>query len=193
MVALASLPHSWTVEQYLDMERTSEVRHEYIDGVVYALAGGTGAHSRLAANMIAGLHAALRDGPCGVYSSDLKVRVAATRFVYPDASVGCAGVERNEFGDEWLTAPRLVVEVLSKSTAAYDRGGKAELYRGMAALRDYVLVETTRPLVEVRSRGEGGAWTNRTYGPGEWAEVPGLNVRLAVDELYAKVELAEPD
>jgi Uma2 family endonuclease len=192
MVALA-LPPSWTVEQYFALERTSEVRHEYIDGVVYALAGGTGAHSRLAANAIAGLHAALRDGSCGVYSSDMKVREAATRYVYPDASVGCAGVERNEHGDEWLTAPRLVVEVLSKSTAGFDRGGKADLYRGVAALRDYMLVETTRRLVEVRSRGEDGAWTTRTYGAGEWVEAPGLGVRLAVDELYAKVDLDEPD
>jgi Uma2 family endonuclease len=192
MVALA-LPPSWTVEQYLALERVSEVRHDYIDGVVYALAGGTGAHSRLAANVIAGLHAALRDGPCGVYSSDMKVRVGATRFVYPDASVGCAGVERNEHGDEWLTAPRLVAEAPTKSTAGFDRGGKADLYCGVAALRDYLLVEATRRLVEVRSRGEDGAWTIRMYGPGEWVDLPGLGVRLAVDELYAKVDLDEPD
>jgi Uma2 family endonuclease len=193
MVALATLPRSWTVEQYLAMERYSEVRHEYIDGLVYALAGGTGAHSRLAANLIMALGVALRDGPCGVYSSDMKVRVAATQFVYPDVSVGCEGVEQNEFGDEWLTTPRLVVEVLSKSTAAYDRGGKAEFYQQVVTLRDYVLVETTRPLVEVRSRDEGGTWTTRTYRPGEWVELPGLGVRLAVDELYAKVDLEEPN
>jgi Uma2 family endonuclease len=123
----------------------------------------------------------------------MKVRVAATRFVYPDASVGCVGVERNEHGDEWLTAPRLVVEVLSKSTAGFDRGGKADLYRGVAALRDYMLVETTRRLVEVRSRDEAGAWTTRMYGPSEWVELHGLGVRLAVDELYAKVDLDESD
>lgn len=190
MVARASLPPSWTVEQYLALERTSEVRHEYIDGVVYTLAGGTGAHSRLAANLITALNVALRDGPCGVYTSDMKVRVAPTRYVYPDASVGCAGVERNEHGDEWLTAPILVAEVLSASTAAFDRGGKDDLYRRVAALRDYVLVEAGRRLVEVRSRGEDGAWT---YGPGEWAEVPGLGVRLAVDEVYAKVDLEGAD
>jgi Uma2 family endonuclease len=86
-----------------------------------------------------------------------------------------------------------VVEVLSKSTAGYDRGGKADLYRGVAALHDYVLVEAARWLVEVRSRGEVGAWTARMYGPGEWVELPGLGVRLAVDELYAKVDLDEPD
>ena len=156
-MALAFPPQSWTVEAYLDMERTSAVRHEYLDGLVYALAGGTGAHSRLGANMIAALHAALRDGPCGVYSSDMKVRVAPTRFVYPDASVGCVGVERNDRGDEWLTEPLLVVEVLSPSTTAYDRGDKYDLYRRLPALRAYVLVETTTALVEVRSRLASGA------------------------------------
>ncbi len=193
MVALAALPPSWTVQQYLALERTSEVRHEYIDGVVYALAGGTAAHSRLAANLIMVLGIALRDGPCGVYSSDMKVRVAATRYVYPDASVGCTGVERNELGDEWLTAPRLVAEVLSTSTAALDRGGKYDLYRGVVALRDYVLVEATSRLVEVRSRNEHGLWTTRMYEPGTWVELPGLGVRLAIDEIYAKVDLDEPD
>lgn len=189
MVALASLPHSWTVEQYLDLERTSEVRHEYLDGLVYALAGGTAAHSRLTANVIASLHAALRASPCGVYTSDTKVRVTATRFVYPDASVGCRGVERTDRGDEWLTAPVLVVEVLSRSTAAFDRGGKAELYRQVETLRDYVLVDTTRRLVEVHSRGAGDSWTVRRYGAGTEADVPGLALRLAVDDVYAKVDL----
>jgi Uma2 family endonuclease len=189
MVARASLPHSWTVEQYLDLERTSEVRHEYLDGLVYALAGGTAAHSRLTANVIASLHVALRTSPCGVYSSDMKVRVTATRFVYPDASVGCGGVERSDRGDEWLTAPVLVVEVLSRSTAAYDRGGKAELYRQVDTLHDYVLVDTTHRLVEVQSRGADGSWTVRRYGGGAEVDVPGLALRLAVDDLYAKVDL----
>jgi Uma2 family endonuclease len=193
MVAQAFLPRGWSVEQYLAMERTSEVRHEYIDGLVYAMSGGTGAHSGLAANLIGLLFNALRDGPCRVYSSDLKVRIGATRFVYPDASAGCEGVERNEHGDEWLTTPRLVAEVLSRSTAAYDRGGKFDGYRWVPALRDYVLVETVRRLVEVRSRGEDGAWTTRTYTSGDWVELPGLGVRLAVDDLYAKVDLDEPE
>jgi Uma2 family endonuclease len=193
MSALAFPPQGWTVEAYLDMERASEVRHEYLDGLVYALAGGTGAHSRLGANAIAAFHTALRDGPCGVYSSDLKVRVGETRLVYPDASVGCAGVERNERGDEWLTEPALVVEVLLMSTAAYDRGGKFDLYRRLPSLRGYVLVETTTRLVEARSRLAGGAWATRAYGPGEAFELPGLGGRIAVDELYEKVELDAPD
>jgi Uma2 family endonuclease len=190
MVALASRP-SWTVAQYFEMERTNEVRHEYIDGAVYALAGGTRAHGVLAANLISLLVVAVRGGPCRVYSSDMKVRVAPTRYVYPDLSVSCDPVDRGDDAAEWLGAPRLVAEVLSPSTVAYDRGDKFGFYRQVASLREYVLVETTRRLVEVRSRGEDGLWTTRQYAPGEVAELPGLGVRLAVDEIYATVDLDE--
>jgi Uma2 family endonuclease len=92
MVARASRPH-WTVEQYLEMERASPVRHEYIDGEVYALAGGTRAHSRLAANLITLLSVALGDGPCQTYSSDMRVQVTPERYVYPDLSVSCAAAD----------------------------------------------------------------------------------------------------
>src|SRR5262245_20473906 len=98
MVALASIPR-WTVEQYLQLERSSDVRHEYVDGVVYALAGGTQAHSVIAANVIAALHFAVRGGPCRVYSSDMKVLVAPTRFFYPDVSVGCEGADQRDDAD----------------------------------------------------------------------------------------------
>lgn len=189
MVAMPSPPPSWTLEAYFDLERTGEVRHEYIDGVVYALAGGTGAHGAIAVNLAAELRAALRAGPCIAYPSDVKVRVAPTRFVYPDVSVGCAGLERNDRGDEWLVEPVLVAEVLSKSTATYDREGKYELYGRLPALRDYVLVEAGHRLVEVRSRDDGGAWVARTFEPGEWVALPGLGVRIAVDEIYHKVVL----
>jgi Uma2 family endonuclease len=193
MVALATLPHSWTVEEYLAMERTSEVRHEYIDGVVYALAGGTLAHNRIAVNLTTALDIALRDGSCRVYSSDVRVQLTPERYVYPDLSVRCAAGDRGDGGALFLADPTVAVEVLSTKTAAYDRGGKFDFYRQVASLRDYVLVETAHPSVEVRSRGEGGAWSPRTYGAGEWVELPSLGVRLQVDSIYRNVELDEAD
>lgn len=192
MVAHASRPY-WTVEQYFEMERTSPVRHEYIDGEVYALAGGTRAHSRLTANLIMLLGVALGDGPCQTHSSDMRVQVTPERYVYPDLSVSCAAADQGDGGAVFLTAPCLVVEVLSKGTEDYDRGGKFDFYRQVAALRDYLLVETARRLVEVRRRGEDGAWTTRQYGPGETVELPGLGVRLAVDAIYARVDLDEAE
>jgi len=198
MVALASFPR-WTVEQYLAMERCSDVRHEYVDGLVYALAGGTRTHSVIAATVTGLLYAALRGGPCRVYSSDLKVRVSPTHYLYPDVSVGCE-VEAPGDDADWTGAPRVVVEVLSDSTAAYDRGDKFALYRQLPSLRAYVLVETDCRLVEVRGREEGplsgavagagpaaGGWTVRRCGPGEMVDLPALGVQLAVDAIYAGV------
>jgi Uma2 family endonuclease len=192
MVARAARPR-WTVEDYLAMERTSEVRHEYIDGEVYALAGGTRAHGRLAIRLGGLLDAALGDGPCGVYSSDVRIQVTPARYLYPDLSVSCAEADRGDGGALFLTAPCLVVEVLSTGTAAYDRGDKFGFYRQVAALRDYVLVESARRLVEVWRRGEDGAWTTRAYGPGETVALPSLGLGLAVDALYARVDLDETD
>jgi Uma2 family endonuclease len=135
------------------------------------------------------LFAALSDGPCQTYSSDMRVQVTPERYVYPDLSVSCAAADQGDGGAVYLTAPCLVVEVLSRGTAAYDRGGKVDLYRQVASLRDYLLVETARCLVEVRSRGEHGEWTTRQYGPGETVELPSLGVALAVDAIYARVAL----
>jgi Uma2 family endonuclease len=178
----------WTVDQYLDLERSSSTRHEYVDGYVYALAGGKQAHSVISANVIALLRAAVRGGPCRVHTADMKVRVSTERYFYPDASVGCDPADRRDDAD-WLEAPRLVVEVLSESTSAYDRGDKFALYRENAALQDYVLVETTRQTVEVRSRRPDGEWVARTYGPGERTSLPGLAITLDVAAVYEDVDI----
>ena len=187
MAAIVSLPR-WTVEQYLALDHAGQVRHEYIDGAVYALAGGTQAHSAITINVAAQLHAAVQGGPCRVYSSDLKVRVSPTRYLYPDVSVGCEVDDQRDDAD-WLTAPRVVVEVLSDSTAVYDRGDKFAYYRQIASLRDYVLVETGCRLVEVHSRDDAGGWRVRHYEGNATVELPSLGVRLALDAIYAGVEV----
>lgn len=187
MAAAPAVPR-WTVEQYLELERSGATRHEYVDGYVYALAGGTQAHSVISANVVALLRAAARGGPCRVHTADMKVRVSPDRYLYPDASVGCDPADRRDAAD-WLGAPRLVVEVLSESTAAYDRGDKFALYRENAALADYVLIETGRRAVEVRSRQPDGAWAARVYSPGERAALPGLAIALEVAAIYEDVDV----
>ena len=138
--------------------------------------------------MAAQLHAAVQGRPCRVYSSDLKVRVSPTRYIYPDVSVGCEAADQRDVVD-WLTTPRVVVEVLSDSTAVYDRGDKFAYYRQIASLRDYVLVETGCRLVEVHSRDDAGAWTGRRYTGGTTVELPSLGVGLDLDAIYAGVEV----
>ena len=187
MVAPVALPR-WPVEQYLALERGSDVRHEYLDGIVCARAGGSQRHSALCGPIGGLLFAALRGGPCRVYTSDLKVRVGPTRYFYPDVSVGCeAGAPSAEA--DWLAAPGLVVEVLSDSTAAYDRGDKRLAYQALPSLRHLLLVETERRLVEVHRRAEGGLWTVRQFGAGEVIELPDPGARLAVDDIYAGIAL----
>jgi Uma2 family endonuclease len=185
MAVPAALPH-WTVEQYLALERASDTRHEYFDGIVYAMAGGTELHSAIAAALGGLLFVALRGGPCRVYTSDLKMRVSATRYFYPDASVG-RGPEAPSADADWLANPRLVAEVLSESTAAYDRGDKLIAYQGLPSLTAILLVETGERRVDVYRRDEGGRWTAQRFGPGEAFRLPDLGVAMAIDDIYAGV------
>jgi Uma2 family endonuclease len=194
MLALEATPRV-TVAQYLAIERDSPVRHEYLDGYMYAMAGGTQAHSIIEINAGTLLRQALRGGPCRVYSSNMKIRLGPERFVYPDVSVGCDPADRDDAAD-WIGAPRLVVEVLSPSTAAYDRGLKFALYREVAALREYVLVETERRRVAVYHREEGGDWAPQPTLAGDGAAIalPSLGLRLAVADLYEDTDIpAERD
>jgi Uma2 family endonuclease len=187
MAALSTFPR-WTIENYLEMEQTSMIRHEYLDGLVHALPDSTQRHGVIVVNAAALAHAALRGAPCLVYSSSIKIRATERHLLYADISITC------EPGDHvgtayWIAAPRVVVEVLSEGTAAYDRGDKFAVYRQIATLRDYVLVETERQRAEVHSRQEGGAWTMRAFAPGAVAALPSLDLHLPLDEIYEDTDV----
>jgi Uma2 family endonuclease len=182
MVALEAIPRV-TVAHYLESERYTTLRHEYIDGFMYAMGGGTQVHGAIAATVIRLLGQALRGGPCRVYSSDVKVRISETRFVYPDVSLSCDPADRDDAAD-WIAAPRLVVEVLSESTAAYDRREKFGLYRAVAALREYLLIDTARRRVELYRRRADGSWATEPEPAGAVVALESLGVALAVAEIY---------
>jgi Uma2 family endonuclease len=187
MVAIPAIPR-WTVPAYLDLERFSTVKHEYVDGYVYALAGGTQAHNAICANIVTLLRSAARGGPCRVYTSDMKVKAADEVYLYPDVSVSCDPDDRRDDRD-WIAAPRLAVEVLSDSTAAYDRTDKFTLIARNAALVEYLLVDARRPAVEVRSRQPDGTWTIATHGPGESVTLAALAASVSVAAIYEDVSL----
>ncbi|MEM1416616.1 MAG: Uma2 family endonuclease [Myxococcota bacterium] len=169
---------------YLRFEETAELKHEYIDGLVVAMSGGTLEHARLAAKMIVLLANALENAPCTVLSSDGRVRIEATNNArYPDVSVFCGEAQVASDDAQGLANPRVLVEVLSPSTERDDRGTKFAHYRRLEALQEYVLVSQERASVEVFRRGEDG-WTLREYGPGDQAELASLGVQLPVDALY---------
>jgi Uma2 family endonuclease len=171
-------------EEYLARERASATKHEFIDGSVYARAGGSPEHARLQVRVSAALSAALGKRPCAVFSSDLRVHIAQTRrSTYPDVTVVCGPLERAKDDPDAVTNPTVIIEVLSDGTERSDRGEKFAHYRRLSSLREYVLVAQDQPLVEVFRREPQG-WVLTEFGPGQTLRLTSLDVSLEVDELY---------
>jgi Uma2 family endonuclease len=189
MVASTS-KRQYTLADYLAVEEMSAVRHEYLDGEIFAMAGGTPEHAALAAAMVVLLGKKL-EGDCRPYSADLRIRVEASGLAtYADATVICGDVQRDPTSPTHVTNPSVVVEVLSASTEAYDRGDKREHYQRIPTLEAYVLVAQDRKRVEVFSRRDEGAWEHRVSGAGEPVTLGPLGLTFTVDELYAAAGLA---
>lgn len=191
---MATQPHrpSMSIEEYLDLDRrSSETRYEYIDGYVRMLAGGTPDHAKIAANVIGVLYGVLEGSTCGVYTSDVRVCLSETRYVYPDIAVSCDA--RDQEQEEMIQYPCLIVEVLSPSTEAYDRGRKLAYYRQCPSIREYVLVDSQRQTVEVFRREKNTFWTYHAFGPGDEVELASLSVRFPLVKLYRNVVLAEDE
>ena len=189
-----ALPHqpSISVGDYLELDRTSiETRYEYIDGYTTMLAGGTANHATISVNVTSLLHRLLRGSPCRVYNSDLRVRLSETRYVYPDASVSCD--ERDRGQSEMVRSPRLIVEVLSPGTEAYDRGRKFAYYRECPTVQEYVLIDSQRQAVEVFRHEKNLLWTFHAYGPDDEVELTSLHVRFPVATVYEDVSFPKQD
>ncbi|WP_437942309.1 Uma2 family endonuclease [Sorangium sp. So ce341] len=171
--------------EYLDQERASPTKHEFLNGEIFAMAGGTPEHARLCLSVGAELRAHLRGRPCVVYSSDLRVRVQATGLsTYPDVSVVCGRLERDPEDKDAVLNPIVLIEVLSDSSEAYDRGQKFAHYRRIPSLTEYVLVSQHEPRIEVFHRNEDGSWTLREARAGEGAELQAIGCTLSVDDVY---------
>lgn len=172
-----------TEEEYLAHERTSEYRSEFVGGEMFAMSGGTLRHNALAVAFLGLYRETLRRRGCFVFSADAKVRTAASRsYVYPDVAVTCGSVKLES---EYLENPKLIVEVLSPSTADYDRGTKFGLYREIPALDDYVILHQERIRAEHWRRLPEG-WLLRDYeGPDSVIPIDGLGLRIELDQLYA--------
>ena len=172
-------------EEYLAREKKSETKHEYVNGEIYSMAGGTPEHGRLAIAVGRILGNALAGRPCAVFSSDVRVRIEATgRSTYPDLSVVCGRLERAADDADAITNPVAIVEILSESTEASDRGDKFAHYRQLASLREYVLVSQSTRRIEVFRRNESGDWVLSEAGPGQFARLESIDVSLPVDDVY---------
>ncbi len=169
---------------YLALERTSETKHEYINGLVYAMAGGSLDHSRLSMNCGRVLGVALTGRPCVTFNSDARVRILETgRSTYPDLSVVCGRLERAPDDPDAITNPTVIVEVLSDSTEASDRGDKFAHYRRLPSLQQYVLVSQTTSRIEVFTR-QGETWTLSEAAAGQTLRLSSLDVEISVDDVY---------
>ncbi len=177
--------HRYSLEDYLGVEEMSSVRHEYLDGEIFAMAGGTPEHAALSAAIVVMLGSRLRGTPCRPYSSDLRVRVQATGLMtYPDAAVICGEPERDSLSPTHVINPTVLVEVLSASTEEYDRGEKREHYQKIDSLKAYVLIAQDRVSVEVYAREPDGSWSHRIHERGANVELPLAGLTFGVDELY---------
>jgi Uma2 family endonuclease len=175
-------PPVLTVEEYLALEATSREKHEYVNGRLYAMAGGTNAHDRIGNNVRALINVHLGAGPCLLHGPDVRLRVNPTVYYYPDAFVTCdQDIEAavTEFG-----AARLVVEVLSDSTEAADRGEKFANYQTLAAFEEYLLVDGRRRTVERFRRIADNGWLYRRYGDRDSITLETIDLTVAVGALY---------
>lgn len=181
--------------EYLDRERASETKHEYFEGEIFAMIGASEPHNLIVGNVVRELGNKLKKTPCRVYPSDMRLKIQKSGlYTYPDGMVVC---EERELGDDrrdTLLNPDLIVEVLSDSTEAYDRGGKFAHYRTLDSLKAYLMISQNRRKMELYIKREDGAWTFTESGD----EKPKIaltpfHCMLSHEEIYDKVELNSTD
>ncbi len=175
----------YTWQEYLALEAASNVKHEYLDGQIYAMAGGSPDHAALQVAVPSLLFPQLRSGRCRAHGSDLRVRVLATGLAtYPDLTIVCGPRALDPEDELSVTNPTLLVEVLSPSTADYDRGEKFAHYKRIPTLQQYVLVSQSEHRVEVWTRDAEGSFSLAIASDGDVAELGSIGARLDVTELY---------
>ena len=184
-----ALKKRYTPEEYLALERAAEFKSEYFNGQIFARAGATRQHCRISANVVIEVGRQLRDTPCEVFGSDLRVKVAPTGlYTYPDATIAY-GEQRFEDQElDILLNPKVIFEVLSKSTEAYERGKKFDHYRQIATLTESVLISQSEPLVERYVRQPDGSWRLTVLkGLDAMLELETVPCRLRLADMYFKV------
>jgi Uma2 family endonuclease len=173
-----------TYAEYMAFTESSETKHEYIDGEIVAMSGGTIAHGRLIGQLTGLVRDALEGRACIVLPAEVRVRIrAADRATYPDLHVVCAAIEADPDDAHAVVNPTVVVEVLSDSSADGDRGDKFAAYRRLRSLREYVLVSQHERRIDVYTR-DGRRWILDEYGSKETLRLESIGVELAVDEVY---------
>jgi Uma2 family endonuclease len=187
MSAPAIQPPEMSVEEYLAAEILSDVKHEYLGGVIYAMAGASETHNRVASNLLGMLYARLRGKPCEPFGSDMKVRLRPldeTYFYYPDAMVAC---DPTDAGHGWRERPAALFEIVSEETRRVDEREKRVPYLQLPSLLAYVRLEQARPEVVVETRTPDGWKLERLRGLDAVVRLPELEIELPLAELYERI------
>jgi len=176
-----------SVEDYLTLNKNSkDARYEYLDGEIRMLAGGSPDHSIIIANLTATIKGPLKGHQCRVYNSDVQLKLSEKRYVFPDITISCDERDRNQ--KETIRYPRVVVEVLSPTTEATDRGKKAAYYRACPTIQEYVMVDSEEVFVEVHRR-KGEIWTINTFEPGDTITLESLGIQFPIEDAYEGTSL----
>ena len=172
-----------TPAEYFVWEEQQLQKHEYINGEVYAMSGGSKNHSLISVRFITLFSNHLETSGCETGNSDLRVNIAGTNnYTYPDVSVTCD--DRDKTTTQYITYPCLIVEVLSPSTEAYDRGGKFRMYRNNPNLQDYLLVSSTSIEMDLYHQKENGEWVIINYKEGDTVELKSINLSFPIEQVY---------
>ncbi|MBD2694885.1 Uma2 family endonuclease [Anabaena catenula] len=187
IAAKDNAPHL-TPEEYFTWEEQQLEKHELIDGQVYAMTGGSVNHSRIAIRFTTMVDTHLDASSCITGNSDLRVNIVGTNnYTYPDVSVTCD--DRDKTTTQHITYPCLIVEVLSKTTEAYDRGGKFRMYQNNPVLKDYLLVSSTAIEIDLYHKNDAGQWMIINYGEGDTIELKSINLSFPIEQVYRGLNL----
>jgi Uma2 family endonuclease len=179
---MIAIPHHISPDDYLALDRQNPIRHEYRRGLVYAMAGGSDRHSRIAVNLLSLLNVHLDDSACRLYNGDVKVNYKDEFYYYPDAFVTCDPRDRQ---DRYIKRyPKFIAEVLSSSTEAFDRDLKFTDYQNLDSLEEYVLISQDSQRVECRRRTAANTWETTIYEAGDRITLTSLDLEFSSDRLY---------
>ncbi|MDQ3686025.1 MAG: Uma2 family endonuclease [Acidobacteriota bacterium] len=183
----------YTVEEYLAFERENESKHEYISGLIVAMAGASRAHNLITGNVARRLGNQLEGKPCETYSNDMRVRTTPTEYTYPDVVVVCGEPEFEDDEFDTLLNPTVIVEVLSKSTARRDRVAKLADYRGLSSLKEYILISQDKMHIEHYVRRPDNEWslTDMNQPEGK-VTITSINCEFRVSDVYDRVKFPPP-
>ncbi len=191
MTAKSQEKNRMAPDEYLEFERNSEIRHEYFEGEMFAMTGGSLNHNQISTNIVRELGNQLKNSSCRPFASDMRVKVnEIEKYIYPDIVVVCGDIELEKMmGVETLLNPVVIMEILSTSTEAYDRGKKFTHYRLIPTLQEYLLVSQNYCQVEKYIRGDDGGWKYFSYEDMEQSfKIESIEFELPLSEIYYRVE-----